>query len=82
MAKVTVYTMDYCPFCDRAKALLKQKNIPFEEIKVSQDDDKTWDDLEKRTGMKTMPQIFHGDDVIGGCSELEVLLKKPGVKLG
>jgi glutaredoxin 3 len=69
-AKVTVYTMDYCPYCERAKALLKQRNIPFEEVRVAEDDDKQWEALHQRSGMRTMPQIFAGERLIGGFSEL------------
>lgn len=78
--KVTVYTMNYCPYCERAKALLKQKGIPFEEIKVADDDDAAWDALEKRSGMKTMPQIWAGDELIGGYTELAAREAQDGLK--
>ena len=68
--KIVVYTMNHCPYCERAKALLKQKGLAFEEIKLADDDDAAWDALEKRSGMKTMPQIFSGDDLVGGYSDL------------
>jgi glutaredoxin 3 len=71
--KVTVYTMAYCPYCVRAKALLKSRGIPFEEVLVPDDDDAQWDALEKRSGLKTMPQIFHGERLIGGYSDLAEL---------
>lgn len=70
MAKVTVYTMDFCPYCERAKSLLKQRGVAYEEIKVPMDDDAQWDALEKKTGMKTMPQILHGEKLIGGYNDL------------
>jgi glutaredoxin 3 len=76
MAKVTVYTMDYCPFCERAKGLLKQRGVAYEEIRVPMDDDAQWEALEKKTGMKTMPQILHGDKVIGGFNDLSGLDQK------
>lgn len=79
-AKVTVYTMNYCPFCERAKALLKQKGIPFKEVLLSEDDDQAWADLEKRSGMKTMPQLFHLDQLIGGYRELAALDEKDGLQ--
>ena len=62
--------MNYCPYCESAKRLLKSKGLDFEEVKVSNDDDATWKRLEKQTGYKTMPQIFIGDDFIGGYSQL------------
>lgn len=72
-ARVKLYTMDFCPFCERAKALLKQRGVDFEEIRVAYEDDAMWDDLERRSGMKTMPQIFDGEKVIGGYNELASL---------
>ena len=73
MAKVTVYTMDHCPFCERAKSLLKQRGVAYEEIRVSMDDDAQWIALEKKTGMKTMPQILDGEKLIGGFNDLSAL---------
>lgn len=70
MAKVTVYTMDHCPFCERAKSLLKQRGVSFDEVRVPLDDDAQWAALEKKTGMKTMPQILHGEKLIGGFNDL------------
>ena len=67
---VTVYTMNFCPYCERAKALLKQRGVPFVEQKVADDDEAQWDALYKRSGMRTMPQIFHGEKLIGGHSDL------------
>jgi len=69
---VIVYTTDYCPYCDRAKALLKRRDIPFEEIDVSNDSEKrTW--LVKTTGRRTVPQIFIKGEPIGGSDELHAL---------
>lgn len=79
MAKIQVYTMNFCPYCERAKALLKQKGLPYDEIKLGDDDDAAWDALEKRSGMKTMPQIFHGDRLIGGYSDLAALDQNDGL---
>jgi glutaredoxin 3 len=76
MAKVIVYTMDYCPYCLRAKELLKQRGVPFQEKLLAMDDDASWDELEKKSGMKTMPQIFSGDQLIGGYRELAALDQK------
>jgi glutaredoxin 3 len=71
--KITVYTMNYCPYCDAAKRLLKANGMDFEEIKVGEDDDATWKRLEKQTGFKTMPQIFIGEEFVGGFNELKKL---------
>jgi glutaredoxin 3 len=72
-SKVVVYTMDYCPYCERAKALLGQRGVPFTEIRVEEDDDAEWERLEKLTGLKTMPQIVYGKKVIGGYTDLAAL---------
>lgn len=76
MKKITVYTMDYCPYCVRAKQLLQARGLGFSEIKVSQDDEAAWREMEKRSGMKTVPQIFFGDTCIGGFTDLDALDKK------
>jgi glutaredoxin 3 len=70
---VTVYTMESCPFCLRAKELLKRRGVAFSEVLVPMDDEAQWEALEKRSGMKTMPQIFTGDRLIGGFSDLSDL---------
>ncbi|HZP45462.1 MAG TPA: glutaredoxin 3 [Candidatus Binataceae bacterium] len=70
MAKVEVYTTPYCPFCVRAKALLKSKGVPFVEIDVS-DDPQLRAEMTKRAGGRyTVPEIFINDKIIGGCDEL------------
>jgi glutaredoxin 3 len=75
-ASVAVYTMNYCPYCERAKQLLTQRGVGYREIRVAEEDDAAWDALEKRSGMKTMPQIFHGERLIGGYTELAALDRK------
>ncbi len=69
---VTIYTTDYCPYCSRAKNLLKQKGIDFKEINVTEDQ-ALRDDLEEKTGCMTVPLIFIGDEFIGGSNELHAL---------
>lgn len=69
---VTVYSTDYCPFCDRAKALLEARGVAFEEVNVEGDDARrAW--LVQATGQRTVPQIFIGDESIGGFTELAAL---------
>ena len=51
MANVTVYTMNFCPFCERAKALLKRRGIAFDEVLVADDDDAKWKALYEKSGM-------------------------------
>lgn len=74
MSSYTVYTMDNCPYCKAAKALLERKDLKYHEIRVPMSDDAQWDALEKRTGMKTMPQIFKDDQLVGGYTELKCSL--------
>jgi glutaredoxin 3 len=70
--KVTVYTTSYCPYCVRAKALLKRKGVDFEEVAVDGDNEKRlW--LVEQTGQRTVPQIFAGDRSLGGFSDLDAL---------
>ena len=70
--QVTVYTTDYCPYCYRAKHVLNKRGIAYREIDVDGDDEKrAW--LVKVTGRRTVPQIFIGDEPIGGFDELRAL---------
>ncbi len=71
MMKITLYTSDYCPYCDAAKGLLQQLKIPFEEIDVSDPEAKA--ELKARTGWRTVPQVFIGEELIGGYQELAAL---------
>lgn len=77
---VKVYTMRSCPYCTQAKALLSRNHIPFEEVLLEIDDDAAWETLEEKSGMKTMPQIFHHDHLIGGYSDLAALAKDRGLE--
>jgi glutaredoxin 3 len=69
---VKIYTTQTCPYCSRAKRLLQKKNVPYEEIDVSWDDEKRLQ-LMQRTGLRTVPQIFIGDEHVGGSDELYAL---------
>lgn len=80
MSKMKIYTMDHCPYCERAKKLMKERGIAYEEERVSMDDDAKWDELEKKSGLKTMPQIFFGDQLIGGYNDLATLDSKNKLK--
>ena len=72
MKPVRVYSTTFCGYCVLAKRLLDQRGIDFEEIDVSGDHDaRAW--LVKTTGRRTVPQIFIGDEPIGGYDELRAL---------
>jgi glutaredoxin 3 len=66
---VTVYVSDWCPYCQRAKGLLAQKNVDFREINV-EDDAKLREEMIARSNRRTVPQIFIGDTHVGGCDDL------------
>ena len=67
--KATVWSKYHCPYCDKAKALLKAKGIQFEEKKIG--DGYTREDLlEAVPTARTVPQIFLDDKLIGGFTEL------------
>lgn len=72
MKSVKVYTITPCPYCERAKNLLSSKNIPFEEVNLDGKDDEL-QALKDKTGLRTVPQIFIGEELIGGFSELASL---------
>jgi glutaredoxin 3 len=72
MKHVRVYSTRVCPYCVRAKLLLEARGIPFEEIDVSEDPAaRAW--LVETTGRRTVPQIFIGDEPIGGFDDLSAL---------
>ena len=72
MKPVRVYSTLICPYCVRAKLLLKERGIAFEGIDVTGDPTaRRW--LVQTTGRRTVPQIFIGDEPIGGFDELRAL---------
>lgn len=73
MAEVEIYTTMFCPFCVRAKNLLKSKDVPFTEIDVSTSSSKRGAMTERADGRYTVPQIFIDGVGIGGSDELAAL---------
>ncbi len=78
--EITIYCMEYCPYCQRAKRLLTERGVEFREIMVDEGNDALWDELYARSGMKTLPQIYHGDRCIGGFTELSELDGQDGLE--
>ena len=72
MARVEVYTTAVCPFCVRAKRLLAERRIPYQEYDVGHDA-VLRDDVMRRSGRRTVPQIFIDGQAIGGFEELAAL---------
>jgi glutaredoxin 3 len=70
MPKITIYTTPICPYCVRAKSLLKKKGASFEEIDVFMDSAAREEMEVKSNGRRTVPQIFIGSKHVGGCDEL------------
>ena len=73
MSSVIVYTGPNCPYCERAKMLLKKKGAAFEEINVRTDPEKLATMKSKTGGKQSVPQIFIGEKHIGGCDDLYAL---------
>ncbi len=72
MAKVTIYTRPFCGYCARALALLANKGADFEEIEAGMDPELRREMMD-RSGRTTFPQIFVGDQHIGGCDDMLAL---------
>jgi len=73
MQHVKMYTTAVCPFCIRAKQILKAKGVAsIEEVRIDMDPDERMKMMEV-TGRRTVPQIFIGDTHVGGCDDLQAL---------
>jgi glutaredoxin 3 len=69
---VTMYTTSWCPYCSRARSLLKSKGVVFQDIDVEEAPEKRAE-MQARSGRRTVPQIFIGDQHVGGCDDLHAL---------
>jgi glutaredoxin 3 len=79
MNRVRMYTTQVCPFCLRAKALLKQRGVAaIDEVRIDLDPAER-DRMVEITGRRTVPQIFIGDTHVGGCDELIALDQRGGL---
>jgi len=72
MPPITIYTKPYCPYCIRALALLDKKGAPYTEIEAGFDPEKR-QEMIQRSGRMTFPQIFIGEQHIGGCDDMMAL---------
>lgn len=73
MAKVTIYTRQFCPYCSNAVALLKKKGVAFDEIDAGSDPVQKAAMVDRSGGGRTFPQIFVGTTHIGGCDDMMAL---------
>lgn len=70
---VEIYSTRICPYCVRAKDLLKRKGVEFAEFYVDSDPTLRMQMLERSKGQRTVPQIFINNQHIGGCDDLYAL---------
>jgi len=71
-ASVTLYTTRFCPYCVRARRLLDNKGVDYNDIAVD-GEPALRQEMMKRSGQRTVPQIWIGERHIGGCDELHHL---------
>jgi glutaredoxin 3 len=80
MRSVKMYTTLVCPYCVRAKALLKQRGVDqIDEVRVDLNPTER-DAMIALTGRRTVPQIFIGDTHVGGCDDLMALDQRGGLQ--
>lgn len=73
MATITMYTTEYCPYCVRAKSILKAKGATeINEVRIDSDPEQR-QIMMQRTSRRTVPQIYINDFHVGGCDDLEAL---------
>lgn len=72
--EIVIYTWDHCPYCSKALALLRSKNLEFQQVKID-GDELAREELSKRTkgNRKSVPQVFIDGQSIGGCDDLYAL---------
>jgi glutaredoxin 3 len=79
MQAVKMYTTQVCPFCQRAKMLLKQRGVEsIEEVRIDLNPAER-DEMMATTGRRTVPQIFIGNTHVGGCDDLIALDQRGGL---
>lgn len=70
MARIEVYSKFGCPYCSRAKALLRSKGVPFEEIDITLGGPRRAEMIQRAGGRTTVPQIFIDGQHVGGSDDL------------
>ena len=73
MKPVEIYTTPICGFCHRAKMLLKSKGVEFTEIDLFDEPERREEMIQRANGGRTVPQIWIGEDHVGGCDDLYAL---------
>jgi glutaredoxin 3 len=78
-AKVVMYCTAVCPYCVRAESLLKQRGVSqIDKIRIDEDPSQR-DEMMKRTGRRTVPQVYIGDTHVGGFDDLAALDRAGGL---
>jgi glutaredoxin 3 len=72
-ANIEIYTWRTCPFCIRAKALLKGKGVDFTEYSIDGDEVARDQMAQRANGRRSLPQIFINNQYIGGCDDIHAL---------
>lgn len=80
MKEITIYSLVHCPYCVRAKDLLCRNKIPYQEIIADELPKTEVDGLFSRSGMRTFPQIFASNELIGGYAELKKIDESIGLQ--
>lgn len=70
MKAIKLYTTEYCGYCARAKELLRNKGLSFQEVDVTNNDEMRAKLVQMTAGRRTVPQIFIGSEAIGGFADL------------
>jgi glutaredoxin 3 len=73
MPEITIYTTPLCPYCAKAKGLLKRKNATYTEVDVSDDSALRGAMRARAGGRNSVPQIFIGSTHVGGCDDIYAL---------
>jgi glutaredoxin 3 len=73
MAAIEMYTTMFCPYCSRARALLRSKGVAFVDIDIAEAPERRAEMIKRAAGRRTVPQIFIDGEHIGGCDELVAL---------
>lgn len=72
-AKVEIYTWQTCPYCLRAKFLLRRKGVNYTEYKIDGDNEARNRMAERANGRRSVPQVFINNQHIGGCDDIHAL---------
>lgn len=73
MPAITLYTRGWCPYCSAAKDLLRQKGAEFQEIDIEETGGARQEMIARAGGRTSVPQIFIGENHVGGCDDLYAL---------